>query len=64
MAAREKARPLATTEEVAEHLQVPITTLYQWRNKGTGPRASRVGRHLRYRWVDIERWLDQQAAAT
>lgn len=26
-----------------------------------GPRWSKVGRHVRYRWSDIEKWLDQQA---
>ena len=53
--------PLASTEEVSEYLQVPLTTVYQWRRKGVGPRAVRVGRHLRYRWEDVDRWLEQQA---
>lgn len=53
---------LGTTEEVAEYLRVPVPTLYQWRTKGTGPRASRCGKHLRYRWSDVYRWLDEQAA--
>ncbi|WP_435120727.1 helix-turn-helix transcriptional regulator [Micromonospora tulbaghiae] len=56
-------RPLATINEVAEHLGVPVQTLYAWRNKGTGPRGSKVGRHVRYRWEDVEKWLDQQAKA-
>ena len=54
-------RPLATPAEVAEYLNVPRDTLYQWRTKGTGPRASKVGVHLRYRWADVEKWLDQKA---
>ncbi|HLT09233.1 MAG TPA: helix-turn-helix domain-containing protein [Micromonosporaceae bacterium] len=54
-------RPLATAEEVAAYLGVPVRTLYQWRLRGTGPRASKVGRHLRYRWSEVERWLDEQA---
>ncbi len=34
--------------EVAEYLGVPITTLYQWRYHGYGPRhgASHLGRPL------------------
>jgi excisionase family DNA binding protein len=55
--------PLASTEQVAEHLGVPVKTLYQWRWLGVGPRGVRVGRHLRYRWSDVDRWLDEQAAA-
>lgn len=56
-------QPLATVEEVSQFLGVPVTTLYQWRHKGTGPRGSKVGRHLRFRWVDVEKWLDKQAEA-
>lgn len=54
-------RPLAEREEVASYLRVPPKTLDQWRWKQTGPRWSRVGRHVRYRWSDVEAWLDQQA---
>lgn len=50
-------RALATPIEVAEYLQVPLKTLYQWRYQGEGPRAYRVGRHLRYRWDDVEAWV-------
>lgn len=53
---------LGTPEEVAKYMAVPLETLYSWRRKRTGPRASRVGRHIRYRWADVERWLDQQAS--
>jgi hypothetical protein len=37
--------------------RVPVKSLYQWRYQGHGPRAHRVGRHLRYRWEDVEAWL-------
>ena len=49
-----------TPEEVAERLQVPRATLYAWRYKQTGPAAVRVGRHLRYRLRDLERWEQEQ----
>lgn len=52
---------LLTAEQVAEYLGVPVTTLYQWRYTGHGPRAYKVGRHLRYKPTDVERWLEQQA---
>jgi len=48
---------LMTVEEVAEYLCVPVSTLYQWRHKGTGPAAYRVGRFLRYDPVDVQSWL-------
>lgn len=53
--------PLASTQEVSAYLGVPVNTIYQWRIRGVGPRAVRVGRWLRYRWEDVDRWLEQQA---
>jgi excisionase family DNA binding protein len=52
---------LMTVDEVAACLGVPKTTLYAWNYKGGGPRRLRVGRHVRYRWSDVERWLSDQA---
>jgi predicted DNA-binding transcriptional regulator AlpA len=53
--------PLWTVEDVSAFLGVPVATLYQWRYRRTGPRASRVGRHLRYDPADVRAWLAQQA---
>ena len=50
---------LFSPEEVAGYLGVPVKTLFQWRYKGVGPRALRVGRHLRYRAEDVEAWLER-----
>lgn len=50
---------LWTTEETADYLGVPVKTLYRWRYMDTGPRALKVGRHLRYRPSDVEAWLDE-----
>ncbi|MEU0115844.1 helix-turn-helix domain-containing protein [Streptomyces bobili] len=54
--------PLATPAEVAEYLGVPVKTLYQWKYRGIGPNVHKVGRHLRYRWVEVDAWLNAQAA--
>jgi excisionase family DNA binding protein len=54
---------LATPAEVASYLQVPVKTLYTWRYKEVGPRGHRVGRHLRYRWEDVDAWLASPAAS-
>jgi excisionase family DNA binding protein len=56
-AARSK---LATARELADYCGVPLATVYQWSHRGGGPRMIKVGRHLRARWEDVERWLDEQ----
>lgn len=55
-------RALASSAEVASYLGVPPRTLDQWAYRGVGPRFSKVGRHRRYRWADVEKWLDEKAA--
>ena len=52
---------LLSTDEVARLLVVPVATLYTWRYKGTGPKAYRVGKHLRYRLSDVLAWLEDNA---
>ena len=52
---------LMTVEEVAEFLCVPVNTLYQWRHKGTGPTAFRVGRYLRYDPSKVRSWLHENS---
>jgi DNA-binding transcriptional MerR regulator len=51
---------LWTPKEVSEYLRVPKATLYQWRYLGIGPKAGRVGRHLRYDPKDVITWFHQQ----
>ena len=53
---------LATPEEIAGLLRVPMQLLYRWRYERKGPPSFRIGRYVRYRRVDVERWLDRQAA--
>ena len=52
-----------TVDEAADLLRTPVATLYQWRHKGMGPRASRVGRRLLYRRSDVISWVDSKAAS-
>lgn len=49
-----------TIEEVSAFLQIPVGTLYQWRHRRVGPKASKVGRHLRYNPVTVRAWLVEQ----
>lgn len=55
---------LATVQEVAAFLKVPPRTLYRWRYRGEGPPGFRVGRHLRFRWEEVEKWLAAEIRRT
>jgi len=51
---------LLSIGELAEYLGVPVATLYAWRYRGEGPPGFRVGRHLRYRWSDVQAWIERR----
>ena len=51
---------LLTAQELANHLGVPVATIYTWRYRHEGPHGFRVGRHLRFRWSDVDSWIAQQ----
>jgi len=51
---------MLTPEELSSLLAVPVATVYRWRSRGEGPPGFRVGRHVRFRVEDVERWLDQR----
>jgi excisionase family DNA binding protein len=53
--------PLLGVVGLAEYLGVPVNTVYNWRIDGRGPRAIKVGKHLRFRPQDVEAWLEQHA---
>jgi excisionase family DNA binding protein len=53
---------LWSIEDVAEYLSVPVGTVYSRRKRRQGPKAYRVGRHLRFRSTDVEAWLEEQSA--
>jgi excisionase family DNA binding protein len=59
---RADATPLWSVHETATFLGVPVATLYRWRHRGIGPRAYRVGRHLRYDPALVRQWLETEAA--
>ena len=58
----ERKDRLISVKELADYLDVPVTTLYQWRYRREGPPGFRVGRHVRYRWSDVEEWIEHQLA--
>lgn len=54
---------LLTVEELANYLDVPVATIYAWRHRRQGPLGFRVGKHLRFRWSDIEQWINDRIGA-
>lgn len=52
--------PLLRQEAVAEYIDVSMATLEKWRKTGRGPAHIRVGRLVRYRQSDLDRWLREQ----
>jgi hypothetical protein len=52
-----------TLSEVAAILRVPVNTLRWWRQRGTGPRFFRIGRHLVATIGDLRGWIEEQKRA-
>jgi DNA-binding transcriptional MerR regulator len=50
---------LRTLGEAAAFLRVPPDTLRYWRKFGKGPKAAKVGKHLRYRDEELRRWVEE-----
>ena len=44
-------------QDVAEYLDIPVQTIYQWRSKRYGPPGVRVGRYVKYRPEDVRTWV-------
>jgi predicted DNA-binding transcriptional regulator AlpA len=53
---------LWTFQDVSAFLGVPIGTLYQWRTRGEGPPAFKVGGHVRFDPDRVRAWLVESAA--
>ena len=49
--------PLLSIEMLADYVGVPVVTIYRWRTEGKGPRALRIGRHLKFALSDVQAWL-------
>jgi predicted site-specific integrase-resolvase len=51
---------MLTPQELADELRVSVRTLRGWRDRGRGPRVTRVEGAIRYRRSDVDRWLAEQ----
>jgi len=56
----EQLDELLSPQDLASYLDVPVSTLYDWRWRGEGPKGFRAGKHIRYRLSDIEEWIQKQ----
>lgn len=52
--------PLATVADVAGYLCVSEMTLYRLLEAEEGPPAYRIRRQVRFRWSEVDRWLERQ----
>ncbi len=52
--------PLLDIRELSEYLGVPVSTIYDWRSRGVGPRAYRFGKHLKFAVTDVTEWIEAQ----
>ena len=52
--------PLLDIRERSEYLGVPVSTIYDWRSRGVGPRAYRFGKHLKFAVTDVTEWIEAQ----
>jgi excisionase family DNA binding protein len=50
--------------QLAAYSNVSVATVYDWRHRRCGPPGFRVGKHVRYRRSDVDRWVDKQIEAT
>jgi len=53
---------LLTPQQVAETLDVKVSTIYQWTHQEFIPHI-KIGRFVRFRISEIERWLDERKVA-
>ncbi|MGA2093105.1 MAG: helix-turn-helix domain-containing protein [Sedimentisphaerales bacterium] len=50
---------LISPKHLAEILDIPVDTIYKWRQLNKGPRSVKIGERLiRYRIADVEKWLE------
>jgi len=47
-------------EDLAEREGVPLQTVYGWNRTRTGPPFMKIGRHVRYKLVDVITWEESR----
>lgn len=47
---------MVSAREAARFLGLTLGELYRLRERSEGPPGYRIGRHIRFRWVDLHAW--------
>jgi hypothetical protein len=53
-----------TVSDLAEREGVPVATVRAWNYKGVGPRFMRIGKYVRYKLSDVEKWERSRLVTT
>jgi excisionase family DNA binding protein len=59
---RQDQQEIMTTAEVADMLQVSVSTLKYWLYCDKAPASIKIGKHRRFRRSDVQRWIDEHTA--
>jgi excisionase family DNA binding protein len=51
---------LWSTDDVADYLGVPVSTVRYWVWLGVGPKSMKIGRYRRFKASDVEKWAESQ----
>ena len=54
----EMKEKLLTIDELAKYLQLSRRTIFRMLKRGELP-AFKVGKHVRFRWDEVDKWLHQ-----
>ena len=55
---------MLTEKQVATMLSITQQTLRNWRQQNKGPKYVKVGGSIRYRYTDVELYLEKNAVET
>ena len=55
---------LLSPAEVQNIYNIPATTLEKWRSLKIGPQYHKLGKHIRYKPVDVDQWIDSKKTTT
>jgi len=53
---------LLTVVQMADHLQVKPSTIYQWTHQGFIPHV-KLGNRIRFKISQVEKWLEEKSIA-
>jgi excisionase family DNA binding protein len=52
---------LLSIKELSDFLQVPVSTIYDWRYRREAPKAIKVGKFLRFDVHEVMKWLERRS---